>query len=131
MQLGPVEDRGGSRYALQLELARQLFHGEGLARAALRAPAEQGQVVHQRLRQDAHLAEAGDGGCSVALRQALAIAAQDGREMRELRHLPPKGLVDRHLLGGVRDMVIAADDVGDLHQRVVNGDDIVIDGHAR
>ena len=99
-------------------------------RAALGAPAEQREVVDQRLGQDAHLAEAGDRGCAVAFGEAFAIGAEDGGEMGELGDLPAEGLVDGDLLGGVGDVVVAADDVGDLHERVVDGDDVVVDGHA-
>src|ERR1035441_7924462 len=50
--------------------------------------------------------------------------------MGELRNRPAEGLVDGDLLGGVGDVVVAADDVGDLHQRVVDGDDVVVDGDS-
>ena len=50
--------------------------------------------------------------------------------MRELGHLPSEGLVNGDLLGGVGDMVVAANHVRDLHEGVVDGDDVVVDGHA-
>jgi len=45
----------------------------------------------------------------------------------ELRHRPAEGLVDGHLLGGVGDVIVAADDVGDVHEGVVDGDHVVVD----
>src|SRR5271166_786916 len=131
VQLGPVEDRRRRRYPLNLELAGQFFGSEGLARPALRAPAQQRQVIDQRLGQNAHFPKTRDRGRSVALRQPLAVAAQNRREVRELRDGPTEGLVNGYLLGSVRDVVIAANPMRDLHERVVYGDDIVVDRNAR
>ena len=50
--------------------------------------------------------------------------------MRELRYRPAEGLVDGHLLGCVRDMIVTADDVRDAHQRVVDGNDVVVDRNS-
>ena len=47
--------------------------------------------------------------------------------MRELRHRPAEGLVNRHLLGRVGEVVVTADDVGDAHQRIVHRDHVVVD----
>jgi hypothetical protein len=66
----------------------------------------------------------------VALGEALAVRAEDGGEMGKLRHRPAEGLVDGHLLGSVGDVVVAADDVGDAHEGVVDGDHVVIDRNA-
>ncbi len=103
---------------------------KGFAQAAFGSPAEKREVVDERFGEDAHLAEAGDRGGSVAFGEAFAIGAEDGGEVGELGDLPAEGLVDGDLLWGVRDVVVAADDVGDLHERVVDGDDVVVDGDA-
>ena len=41
----------------------------------------------------------------------------------------PKRFVQRDLLGCVGEMIVAADHVRDLHQRVVNHDHVVVDRH--
>ena len=66
----------------------------------------------------------------MALGEPLAVRAKDGREMRELRHRPAQRFVQRDLLGSVRKMIVAADHVRDLHQRVVDDDHVVVDRHA-
>ncbi len=46
--------------------------------------------------------------------------------MREARHRRPERLVEQHLLRRVRDVVVAADDVGDAHVDVVDDDRQVV-----
>src|ERR1022692_2233184 len=67
----------------------------------------------------------------MTLREPLAIGTQNCGEMGKLRYGPAKSLVDGHLLWGVRDMIVAANDVGDAHQRIVDGDDVVVNRHAQ
>ena len=50
--------------------------------------------------------------------------------MSEFRHRPAEGLVDRHLAGRVGDVVVAANHMSDLHERIVDGDDVVVNGNA-
>ena len=61
--------------------------------------------------------------------------------MSELRHPPVaavggrrrqagQGMVDGHLARGIRDMVVAANDVRDLHQPVVDHHGAVVGGDA-
>src|SRR5690606_27949706 len=49
-------------------------------------------------------------------------------EMAELRRIPAKGLVKQQLGGRVGQMLLPADDVGDFHQGVVDGDGQVVQG---
>src|ERR1700678_500874 len=66
----------------------------------------------------------------MALGEALAIGAENRGQMGELGNRPAEGFIDGDLLGGVGDVVVAANDVGDAHQGVVNGDDVVVDRDA-
>ena len=56
---------------------------------------------------------------AVALRELLAVGAEDHRQVRERGHGQPQRLVDEDLARGVRQVVVAADDVRDAHVRVV------------
>src|SRR6185437_12064250 len=51
--------------------------------------------------------------------------------MRELRHRPAESSIDSNLFWSVGKMVVAPDHVRNLHQRIVDGDHIVVDRHAR
>ena len=46
--------------------------------------------------------------------------------MRERRHRPAERLIQQHVLGRVRDVIVAAHDVRDLHVDVVGDDRQVI-----
>src|ERR1700733_2856819 len=66
----------------------------------------------------------------MTLGQSLAITAQDGRQVGKLRQPPTEGLVNSYLPGSVRDVVVTANDVGDLHERIVDGNHVVVDRDA-
>ena len=57
---------------------------------------------------------------AVALRQPAAVGAEDHRDMREPRRRPAERGVQQQLSRRVRDVVVAADHVGDLHQVIVD-----------
>src|ERR1035441_9965673 len=130
VELVEVEDGRGGGDAFEGKGAGELGEGEGLGLAVFGAPTEEGEVVDEGLGQVAHLAEGGDGGCSVALGEALAVGAEDGGEVGKFGNGPAEGLVDGDLFGGVGDVVVSADDVGDAHEGVVDCDDVVIDRDA-
>jgi len=130
VELVEVEDGRRRGDALEGEDAGQLGEGKGLGLAVFRAPAEEGEVVDHGFGQIAHLAEGGDGGGAVALGKTLAVCAENRGEVRELGQGPAEGLVDGDLLGSVGDVVVATDDVGDLHEGVVDGDHVVVNGDA-
>jgi hypothetical protein len=50
----------------------------------------------------------------------LRSVPEDHAEVREPRHLRAQRAKQRDVLRGVRQMIVAADDVGDLHVRVVD-----------
>ena len=107
------------------------------------APAEQGEGVHHRARHVAGRLEVLDRGRAVALAQALLVRAQDQGHVGVAGRRPAQRADHHHLLGRVRDVVLAADDVGDAHLHVVDrrgqvvggravraGDDEVLDGRV-
>ena len=49
----------------------------------------------------------------------LPSGSENHGQVREQRHLGAEGLVDEHLARSVREVVVAADDVGDAHVHVV------------
>src|SRR5580692_10144735 len=66
----------------------------------------------------------------MALGEALPICAENRGQVGEFGNRPAEGFIDGNLLGGVGDVVVAANDVSDAHEGVVDGDDVVIDGDA-
>ena len=67
---------------------------------------------------------------AVALRQLCAVRPMDQRNMRHDRHIPAHGVIDDRLPGGVGEVVVAADDVGDAHVVVVHDDRVHIGRNA-
>src|ERR1700722_4306985 len=102
VQLLPVEDRGRRGYALQREKRSQLLEREELRLAVFRTPAQQRQVVRQRLGQIAHLPERRNSSSPMTLRQLLPVCAQHGGQMRKLGNRPAESLVRSYLRRRVR-----------------------------
>ena len=67
----------------------------------------------------------------MALGELLAVRPTDHGQVRERRRRVAERLVDEHLTRGVGEVVVAADDVGDLHVRVVAHDGEVVGGASR
>ena len=102
----------------EVEELGQLVLGEDLLVAV--GPAEAREVVHHRLGQEALVAVRQHGRRAVALREAFPVRAEDHRDVGEHRQRVAEGLVAEDLLRRVREVVIAADHVGDLHRHVVD-----------
>ena len=66
----------------------------------------------------------------MALGELLAVGAQDHGDVSKRGHGRAEGLVDHDLTRGVRQVVIAADDMGDLHHGVVDDGREVVRGRA-
>ena len=94
--------------------------------SAARRPADQREVVHQRLRQVAARAELGDRRRAVALRQRRVIRPHHQRQVRELRRRESERLIEQHLPRRIRDVILAANHMRDLHQRIVDHDGEVV-----
>ena len=119
LELLDVELRRGDVDLLDVEELDHLLAREHLALVA-RVPAEEQQIVEDRLRQVAIVAELAHEGRAVALRVGLALRVDDHREMAVLRHGGAERLEDADVLEGVLDVVVAADDVGDALVDVVD-----------
>ena len=117
-ELGLVEDRAGGRDVLDVEQLDELGAREDLLVAV--RPAQAGQIVHHRVSGNALVAERLHRGGAVALGEPAPIGAQDHRHVGELRYRIVEGLVAEDLLGRVREVVVAPDDVSDLHRHVVH-----------
>ena len=89
-------------------------------------PPEQGQVVDERLADEALGAVVVDRRLALALAHLRPVGVEDERQVGERRHLVAERPEQQDVLGRVRDVVLAADDVGHLHRRVVDDDGEVV-----
>ena len=83
-------------------------------------PAEQRQVVDQRLAQEPLGDVVRDRGLALALAHLRAVRVEDQRQVGEARLRVPERAEQQDVLRRVREMVLAADDVGDPHLGVVH-----------
>ena len=114
-----VEHAGAVADGVEREAARELVDRQQLVVAAGR-PADQREVVDQRLRQVPLRTELADRGRAVPLRQRRVIGPHHHGQMRELGRCEPERLVEQNLPRRVRDVILAADHMRDLHQRIVH-----------
>ena len=96
------------------------------SRSFARRPPEQREEVEHRLGQEALPLVLHHRRRAVPLAQPPLVGAEDQRHVREARHRRAERLVEQHLLRRVRDVIVAADDVGDPHVDVVDDDRQVI-----
>ena len=129
VELFGVEGRRVLGNAVERELT-----GQNIARddrgLAVERPAEQRQVVNERVGQVAGVAVLLHRGGAVAFGELLAVGTQDHGDVGERGNGGAEGLVNHDLARGVGQMVVAADDMGDLHHGVVDDGREVIRGRA-
>ncbi len=93
-------------------------------------PAQAHQIVQQRLGQVAVIAILQHADGAMALGQALTVGAQDHRDMG----IGWRGYTDRpqqiDLPGSIIDVIVAANDMGDAHVRIVDHHREVIGGRS-
>ena len=94
-------------------------------------PAEEREVVDQRLGDEAFVDVGVDRGLALALAHLRAVRVEDERQVREARHVVAQRSEQEDVLGRVREVVLAADDVGHLHRRVVDDDREVVQRRCR
>ena len=97
---------------------------------AFRRPAEEGQEVDQCVGQVAHIAVLLDRCSAMALAHLLLVGAEDERYVSELRGFKAQCLVDDQLARRVGQVFFRTDDVGDVHEGIVEDDAVVIDRDA-
>jgi hypothetical protein len=117
-ELLAVEDRRRGVEPFARKELRHLLPGQDFA-IVTRAPAEQSQIVVERLGEVSLGAEFLDRGGPETLGQPLLVGAQDERQVPEDGHRPPQRLEERNVLRGVRQVILAAQHVGDAHVDVV------------
>ena len=66
----------------------------------------------------------------MTLGELLAVGTQDHGDVGERGHRRAEGLVDHNLARGIGKVIVAADDVGDLHHGVVDDGREVVRGRA-
>ena len=93
-------------------------------------PAEQRQVVDERLADEALGAVVVDRRLALALAHLRPVRVEDERQVGERGHVVAERPEQQDVLGRVRDVVLAADDVGDLHRGVVDDDREVVERRA-
>ena len=116
-------------HPIEGEHAHELIEREDLLRRA-RVPAEQGQVVEQRLRQIALLAIEEQVELRVlALGHLAPVVGEDQGHVRVgLRPRVTESVDDHQLVWRVGEMLLTADHVRDLHGGVVYRARIVVGG---
>ena len=133
VQLFGVEDGGGLAQTVEIEGLDQLLLGEELLVAVLfhvRAPAQQGDEVDDRVLDVALREQILKAGVAVALAQLAAGVLHDGAQVDVGGLFPAEGLVEQVVLGRGAQVLGAAHDVGDAHQMVVDHVGEVVGGQA-
>src|SRR6267142_2112628 len=113
-----IELRGGTADVGQVEPLQELLERKHFLVPV--RPAEAREVVDQGLGEIAVLPVLHDAHRSVALRQALAVGAENHGDMGELRQLRAERSKDIHLARSIVDVIVAADHVRDAHVEVVH-----------
>jgi hypothetical protein len=124
-----VEHTGAVGDGRQLEAACELIERQHLF-ALSRRPSNEREIVRQCFRQITLRSKFRDGRRAMPFRQRRVIGAHDEREVRKGRRRPAERLVQQHLSRGIGDVILAADHVRDLHQRIVDHDGKVVGRYA-
>src|SRR5205085_6113074 len=129
LQLLIVEAPRARADALEAEALHDLRHAHDLG-AAVVAPANQRQEVDQSLWDVALGSELLHRARSVTFGELLAVQSKDAPKMPVGRERRPKRLEDPDLLRRVRDVVVAAEDVRDPVEPVLDRRSEVVGGPA-
>ena len=93
-------------------------------------PAEPREVVHQRIGQVARLAKLPYSYCTIALREAFPVGADNHRQVRVGWRGGPEGGKDVELARGIVDVIIPSNNVRDRHLHIVYHHRKVVGRHA-
>jgi len=107
------------------ELLDELANREDLLVAV--RPTEAGKEVDHCLGQVAGVSVLEERGRTMPFGELLPIVPKQHRNVRKSWHWLPECLEEKDVLGRVVQVIIAADDVADLHVRIVNDDGEVVD----
>src|SRR5690606_11819191 len=117
------------RDARKRELLDELVEREDLLLVVV-GPSHAHEEVDHRLGQIAEVAILGDRHGAVALRELPSARREDERYVRVARHGETERLEKQDLLRRVRQVILAANHMGDLHVVIVRDDGEVIDGRS-
>ena len=126
----PVEAGSGLVDPIETEDLGGVVEVEALLHALRRGPAQQGHVVGQGFCGVALVAEIIDRGDSIPLGELFAFLVEDQGGVGEFRGRCTKGGVEQQLLGGIGDVIFAADHVADGHGGVIHDHHEVVEGVA-
>ena len=118
VELVLTEDGVAAADALERERGDELVAREELLIVAGR-PAEEREEVDHRFGKIAEALVLHHRGGAVTLAQPLLVRAEDERHVREARRRLAECLVEQNLLGRIRDVVVATDNIRDGHVDVV------------
>ena len=128
-ELGHVELRVVPENLRQVEALNHLGQRQLFA-VVLRRPAEQTKIIHHCCREETVVQVSRERCAHVALAHLRAVLVQDERDVCVLRRLDSERAEERDVLGRVRQMILAADDVRDAHLQIINHVYEVKHGHA-
>mmetsp|Transcript_7782 Transcript_7782/g.16715 ORF Transcript_7782/g.16715 Transcript_7782/m.16715 type:complete len:421 (-) Transcript_7782:647-1909(-) len=121
-----VKDGGRFDDAAQLKGFDEFVTGKNLVVGTI-VPPQQGQVVDHGVRQESIQSELVAGGGPVSLRQLLLVLSQDERAVGVLGTGGAQAIQNQSLPDCVGQMLLGANDGGDPHQGVVDGDTEIVD----
>src|SRR5581483_1083575 len=126
-----IDDRIGPIDTLKREGIDQ-FRNAHLLAIVLGRPPQQAQKIDECVWQEASVSVGGyaDHGAVPPFGQFGTVGRDQQGEMSELRRGKARGLKDKHVLEGVRKMVLAANDVIDTQVDVVGARGEVVGRHA-
>ena len=124
-----VEHRAAAADAVEGEDRYQLLARKNFLVGA-RRPSKQREEVDHGFGHDALPLVLGHRRRAMTLAQALAIGTEDQRHVRELRHRSINRPVEKNLLRRVRNVVVPAYHVRDLHLHIVGHDGELVGGMA-
>ena len=118
-QLLHIEDSRTLRDTMIIELLDEVLEGHDLV-VILRRPAEESDEVYDRLRYEALVDEILEGGMTGTLAELLVVLIGDERAVNILRNLPAEGLIETIVLRAGAQILVAANDMGDAHQMIID-----------
>ena len=119
VQLVHVEARVVTENLRQIKTLDDLRQRQLLA-IVLGRPAEQAEIVHHRRRQITAVHVSRKRRALVALAHLGTILVHDERDVPIARRLCAERAKERDVLGRVRQMILAPDDVGDAHFQIIH-----------
>jgi hypothetical protein len=122
-------DRCISRESSEGELFDDSFLRENLLSGG-RGPAQEDKVVEKSLRQETLLPILGNRRGTVSFAQGGSIVAKDKWMMAKLGEMPSQSPIDKNLAGGVGEMIISTNHMGDAHQMVIYHTGKIIGSHS-